>query len=109
MKSSSVAIDRTPKPRLARQRRHGDRELLEVQRAERRPEQQHAEHEREIADAVDDERLLARVGRRLLLVPEADQQVGAEADALPADEHDREVAPSTSTSMKEANRFRYEK
>ena len=50
-----------------------------------------AEDEAEVADAVDDERLLAGVGRRLLLEPEADQQVRAEADALPADEHHQEV------------------
>ena len=50
-----------------------------------------AEREAEIADAVDDERLDRRgVGRRPV-VPEADQQVGREADALPAEEHLEEV------------------
>ena len=46
----------------------------------------------------------------LLAEPEADQQVGAEPDALPS----RRTAPgswtpSTSTSMKTTNRFRYAK
>ena len=47
--------------------------------------------EAEIADAVDDERLDRRgIGRRLV-VPEADQQIGGEADAFPAEEHLDEV------------------
>ena len=54
-------------------------------------DQQHPEDEAEVADAVDDERLLAGVGGRLLPEPEADQQVRAETDAFPADEHHREV------------------
>jgi hypothetical protein len=35
------------------------RELLEIERAERREEQQHRQHEAEVADPIDDERLLA--------------------------------------------------
>ena len=50
-----------------------------------------AEREAEIADAVDDEGLDRRgVGRRPL-VPEADQQIGGEADAFPAEEHLDEI------------------
>ena len=49
------------------------------------------EQEPEVADAVDDEGLLAGVGGRLLREPEPDQQVRAEAHAFPADEHHREV------------------
>ena len=64
----------------------------QVQRAERVERQDHAQDEAGVADAVDDERLLARVGRALLLEPEADQQVRAEPDAFPAHEHQREVA-----------------
>ena len=49
--------------------------------------QEDAEREAEVADPVDDEGLDRRgVGRRLL-VPEADQQIGGEADAFPAEEH----------------------
>jgi hypothetical protein len=45
-----------------------------------------AEREAEIADAVDDEGLDRRgIGGRLV-VPEADQEVGGEADTLPAKE-----------------------
>ena len=79
--------------RLGWQHRRLRRDLLEVERAEVREDQQRAEDEREVADAVDDEGLLAGVGGRLLLVPEADQQVGAEADAFPAHEEHREVRP----------------
>ena len=50
------------------------------------------EDEAEVADPVDDERLLAGVGRELLLVVVPDQQVRAEPDALPPDEEHQEVA-----------------
>src|SRR5215470_17348623 len=45
-----------------------------------------AKREAEIADAVDDEGLYrGRVSRRLV-IPEADQEIGRETDALPAEE-----------------------
>ena len=44
-----------------------------------------------------------------LLVPEADQEVGAETHRLPADEQDEEVPASTSISIANTNRFRYAK
>ena len=50
-----------------------------------------AEREAEIADPVDDEGLERRGVGRGLVVPEADQQVGSEADALPAEEHLDEI------------------
>ena len=50
-----------------------------------------AEREAEIADPVDDEGLDGGgVGRRPV-VPEADQQIGAEAHALPAEEELHEI------------------
>ena len=63
----------------------------EGQRPQRVPEQEHGDQEAEVADPVDDERLLAGVGVDLVAEPEADQQVGAEAHAFPADEHHREA------------------
>jgi hypothetical protein len=50
-----------------------------------------AEREAEVADAVDDEGLDRRGIGEGLLVPEADQQVGREAHAFPAEEHLHEV------------------
>ena len=50
-----------------------------------------AKQEAEVADAVDDEGLLARVGGGVLLEVEADQQVGGESDALPTHKHEQEV------------------
>ena len=66
-------------------------DLVEAQRPEVDPDHDHAEAEAEVADAVDDERLLGRSGRRRLLVPEADEQVAAQADRLPADVQQQEV------------------
>ncbi len=51
----------------------------------------HAEAEAEVADAVDDERLLSGARGRRLLVPEADEGVAAQADRLPADVEHQEV------------------
>ena len=62
-----------------------------------RPERQEAEHdaeaEAEVADAVDEERLLRRLAGGGLFVVVADQQIRAEADAFPAQvEHDEVLA-----------------
>ena len=68
-------------------------DLAVVGGAEGVEDQEDAEDEAEVADAVDDERLLAGVGGEVLVVVEADQQVRAEPDAFPADEHDHVVRP----------------
>ena len=52
---------------------------------ELREHQEDRQRQADVADPVHDERLLGRGGRRRAVVPEADQQVGREADALPAD------------------------
>ena len=78
-------------PLLGRERGDGGGEPLEIERAEVREEEQHAEHERVVANPVDDERLLAGVGRRFLREPEADQQIRTEPDPLPSDEQHQEV------------------
>ena len=48
--------------------------------------EQHAENERHVADTIDDERFLAGVGGKAVLVPEADEQIRAEPHAFPSDE-----------------------
>ena len=64
---------------------------VEIDRAEQHEHAEDAEREAEVADAVDDERLDRRgIGRRLL-VPEADQQIGGETHAFPAEEHLHEI------------------
>ena len=88
--------------RLDRERRGGVRHLAEIERPEREVDQEDAEQEAPVADPVGDERLLARVRRALLLVPVADEQVRAEADALPADEHDQVVAAQHQREHEEA-------
>ena len=74
-------------------RREGGSDLGELQGAENAECQQHAQHEAGVADAVDDERLVGGVRGRLLAEVESNQPVAAEADALPADEHQRVVVP----------------
>ena len=64
---------------------------VEPHRAGQREDEENAEREAEIADAVDDEGLdRGGVGGRLF-IPEADQQIGGEADAFPAEEHLEEI------------------
>ena len=67
-------------------------DLAEGQRAEVRQQQKHPDQEAEVADAVDDECLLAGVGRGGLLEPEADEQIRRETHALPADKHEQRIA-----------------
>jgi hypothetical protein len=57
--------------------------------AEGEEECQQAEQKAEVADTIDDKRLLARVTRRSLRDVVADEQVGTESYPLPADEHHR--------------------
>ncbi len=61
-------------------------QLGEIERAERLEQQKHAEHNAEIADAVDDERFLACVRRGLFQEIEADQQIAGETHAFPPNE-----------------------
>ena len=63
----------------------------EVGRPEEGEDPEDAEHHPDVADAVRDERLLAGGDREVLVVVVADQEVRAEADALPAHEEEREV------------------
>ena len=53
--------------------------------------QEHGEQKTEIADAIEDERLLACIGGGFAQVVKADQQVRSKTHALPADEHQQEV------------------
>ena len=84
--------------RLARHGRRGAArergvDLVHVERAERPVQQEHAEQEAGVADAVGDERLLAGARLVRILEPEADQQVRREAHAFPADEqHEQRAA-----------------
>ena len=75
-------------PRLCRD---AGEQIVIVERAEIREQGEHAHEEGEIADAVDDERLLAGVGRERLIVIETDEQVRAEAHPFPAHEHHQVV------------------
>ena len=64
----------------------------EGERAEVAEQQEDADQESEVANAVDDECFLAGVGGGVFLKPEADEQIGREAHAFPSDEHQQSVA-----------------
>jgi hypothetical protein len=66
-------------------------ELVVLERAELCVGEEQAEGEAEVTDAVDDERLLAGGDGGGLLVVEADEVVGAEADTFPAKVEQKEV------------------
>ena len=64
----------------------------EVERAGVLEDEVGAEHQPDVADDVDHERLDARTRGRRAPVPEGDQQVGGGADERPADDQQHEVA-----------------
>ncbi len=66
--------------------------IAEGKRPQARPHRHQADDHAEIADAVDDERLVGRVGGAPSLVVEADQQIRADADQLPEHEDHGQVA-----------------
>jgi hypothetical protein len=63
----------------------------ELQTAKREEHEQHAERKAEVAHAVHQKGLLASLRGCLAREPEGDQQVGAEAHALPGEEHEQVV------------------
>ena len=66
--------------------------VVEVERAVGSPNEKYGDGEAEVADAVDEKRLHAGRGRFRLLVPEANEQIAADADRLPEYEQQDEVA-----------------
>jgi hypothetical protein len=76
---------------LAGQCRRAGEDGLEVGRADQHEDREDAEREAEIADPIDHEGLDGGGVRRRLLVPESDQEVAGETDALPAEVHLHEV------------------
>ena len=52
---------------------------------------ENAQDETEIADAVDDERFVAGDGIVVIVIPEADQEIRTETDALPADKQQEQI------------------
>src|ERR1700686_3721760 len=53
--------------------------------------QQNAQNEADITDSIYNERLFTRIGGRLFKEIKTDEQVAAEADAFPSDEHEEHV------------------
>ena len=65
--------------------------FIEADRTERRPDEDDAEDESEVAETIRDERFLAGIGRGRLLIPEADEQIAGNTDELPEDEGHHQV------------------
>ena len=80
-----------------------------VERARCAEQQEHRDEEPEVADAIHDERLLARVGVGLLAEPEADEQIRCKPDAFPAHEHDGVARAQHQHQHEATNRLRYAK
>ena len=66
--------------------RHAGVDLGEGGAAEKRQHRENGHRHSQVTDAVDDERLASRGSRGGFVLPEGDQQVGGQADALPAEE-----------------------
>ncbi|MNZ68285.1 hypothetical protein D3C78_865490 [compost metagenome] len=64
---------------------------FEIDRAEQHEHAANTEDETKVADAVDDEGLHGRSRSGRLLEPEADQQIGRQTNAFPAEEHLQQV------------------
>ena len=66
-------------------------QFFEGDRSRRRPDQEDAEHESEIANAVGQKSLIGGIGRGSVIEPVTDQEIGTDSDQLPEDEHHDEV------------------
>src|SRR5579872_3908969 len=64
---------------------------VKIERVKFADQQEHSQQEAEITNAVDDERLLARIGGRILEKKEANQQVRSQSHAFPANKHQQVI------------------
>ena len=92
-RKSAISIDRMgPDSRRGAHRLgHCGRQLVKVQSVERREQEKYSEQKAGVADAVDDEGLHSRIRVLEILIPVADEQVGANTHAFPAHEHHGQV------------------
>ena len=73
-----------------------------VKRAERSPQDHQADDEAEVADAIDDERLVRRRAGGMPFDVETDQQIRADTDQFPEDKHLENVAGDHQPQHREA-------
>ncbi len=67
-------------------------DFAEGEGSEIRQQQEHADEEAKVANAIDDESFLAGIGCGFLLEPEADEQIRRQTHAFPADKHEQGIA-----------------
>ena len=70
---------------------HPGPHAVEVELACKKKEGKDADQESEVSDPVHDKGLLPGNGLFFIFIPEADEEVGAEAHAFPPDEHEQDV------------------
>ena len=81
----------------ARNRLGIDFVVEETERTETGPDDHQTDNESEVAHAVDDERLVGRIRGRLAFDVETDEQVTANSDQFPEDEHLKDVTSENQT------------
>jgi hypothetical protein len=94
-KNSSSAIAVAARPCLAQHRQRLRVHLAKRERAKQREHQKHRQQVARVADAVHNKRLVRRVRVRFPLrvaIEKANQQITAQSNPLPADEHHQKVA-----------------
>ena len=100
--TTSAPLGRVTSMQISRRTAQALVDFLKAERAQAGPEQAQPHQHADVADPVDDERLVGRVAVDLLLVPEADQQVRADADQLPEHEDHEDVARGDQAEHREA-------
>ncbi len=85
-------------------RRHGVKNAGQVRRSRVHEEYHDPNEESRIANPVHDEGFLARIGCRILLVPETDQQVRTKADELPSHVNENETVGQDELQHREAEK-----
>ena len=66
--------------------------VAEGERPQAAPQRHQADDHAEVADAIDDERLVGRVRGAFPLDVKPDQEIGADADQFPEHEHHEDIA-----------------
>src|SRR5690606_10623193 len=73
-------------------RQHRIKHFMIIQRTESCPDEQHAEEETQVTDAIDNERLFRGIVVIMIFKPETNEQIRTQAHAFPADKQQQVIA-----------------